>query len=336
MSRFKEVVGQIGIYSSAVALTQFISVVGALIVRYFLGPLQMGVWSLVQVILSYADYTNLGATYAVQIEIPFMRGQGKLEETEKMKNVMFSFSFLTSLLFSLGLFVYALSARHHISRELFYGLLIAMGLVILQQLNNILISFLRAYKNFKLAGKQMALSSFVNFVFIAVFSSFFKLYGFMWAMVLSFAFNVAYIYFHKPFQVRWQLDAKVLRGLIQYGFPLMALTFVGTVLLTIDKMMIAKFLGLESLGLYSIAVMTAGFISSVPNAIGIVLIPNISEKYADRENTEDLRGYLVKSNHLFSVLMPLLIGFGWFIVPLIVHLAIPSLRKVCPLLNILR
>ena len=324
MSRFKEVVGQIGIYSSAFALTQFVSVIGALIIRYFLGPLQTGVWSLVQVILSYTDYANLGATYAIPIEIPLKRAQGKLEEVERMKNVMFSFSFLTSVLFSIGLLLYALIRRTFIPQELFYGLLIATGLVILQQLNNMLISFLRAYKNFKLAGKQMALSSIVNFILIAILSSTFKLYGFMWAMVLSFMFNIAYILHHEDFRFRWTLNVKVLTGLIQYGFPLMVLTSAVTVLLTIDKIMIAKFLGLEALGLYSIAGMTSGFICSVPNSIGVVLLPNVSEKYAEGENVRDLRGYLTKSNHVFSIMMPVLIGFGWFVVPFVVHLFLPK------------
>ncbi|MFA5158927.1 MAG: oligosaccharide flippase family protein [Candidatus Omnitrophota bacterium] len=324
MSRFKEVVGQVGIYSSAFVLTQFVSVAGALIIRYFLGPLQTGVWSLVQVILSYIDYVNLGATYAIPIEIPFKRAQGKIEETEKMKNVMFSFSFLTSMLFSIGLFVYACIRRSQIPRELFYGLLIATGLVILQQLNNVLISFLRAYKNFKLAGKQMALSSVVNFILVAILSSTFRLYGFMWAMVLSFVFNIVYILYHENFRFRWTLNTKVLMGLIQYGFPLMMLTLAGTVLLTIDKMMIAKYLGLEALGLYSIAMMTAGFICSVPNSIGVVLLPNVSEKYAEGENVRDLRGYLKKSNHVFSILMPILIGLGWFVVPFVVNLILPK------------
>ena len=320
MSRFKEVVGQVGIYSSAFALTQFVSVVGALLIRYFLGPLQTGVWSLVQVVLSYTDYANLGATYAIPIEIPFKKAQGKLEESEKMKNVIFSFSFLMSILFSLGVVIYAFSRRSHIPVELFYGLLIAAGLVILQQMNNILISLLRAYKNFKLAGKQMALSSVVNIILTVTLSSFFKLYGFMWAMVLSFIFNIAYVLYHEDFRFRWTLNAKVLKGLIQYGFPLMILTLTGTVLLTIDKLMIAKYLGLEALGLYSIAVMTSGFIISVPNSIGVVLLPNVSEKYAEGENICALRGYLTKSNHVFSVLMPVLIGFGWFVVPFFIHL----------------
>ena len=325
MSRFKEVVGHVGIYSSAFVLTQFVSVVGALLIRYFLGPLQTGVWSLVQVVLSYTDYANLGANYAIPIEIPFKKAQGKLEEVEKIKNVMFSFSFLTSVLFSFGLLSYAFICRNSIPRELFYGLLIATSLVILQQLNNMLISFLRAYKNFKLAGKQMVLSSIVNFILIATLSSIFKLYGFMWAMVLSFVFNITYIFHHEDFRFRWTMNVRMLMGLIRYGFPLMILTFVGTVMLTtIDRIMIAKFLGLEALGLYSIAVMTVGFICSVPNSIGVVLLPSVSEKYAEKESIRDLRDYIQKSNRVFSVLMPVLIGFGWFVVPFIVNLLLPK------------
>ena len=335
MSRLKEVIGQVGIYSSAFALTQFVSVVGSLLIRYFLGPLQTGVWSLVQVVLSYTDYANLGATYAIPIEIPFKKAQGNLEEAEKIKCVIFSFSFLTSILLSLGVVLYALARRAQLPSELFWGFLIAAGLVILQQMNNVLISLLRAYKNFKLAGKQMALSSVVNIILTVSLSSTFKLYGFMWAMVLSFIFNIGYIFYHENFHFRWTLNAKVLTGLIQYGFPLMMLTLAGTVLLTVDKIMIAKYLGLEKLGLYSIAVMTSGFICSVPNSIGVVLLPNVSEKFAVGENVRDLRGYLTKSNHVFSIFMPVLIGLAWFVVPFIVRLLLPKFIGGIPALKYL-
>ena len=146
MARFREVVGQVGIYSFASVLTQMISVLGALLIRWFLGPLQTGVWSLIQVILSYTDYANLGATYSIPIEIPFKKAQGKLAEVEQMKNVIFSFSFLTSLLFALGALVYAFVRHHQIPNELFYGLLITAGLVILQQLNTIVILTLKDHK----------------------------------------------------------------------------------------------------------------------------------------------------------------------------------------------
>lgn len=327
MSKFKEVLAQVGVYTSAFALTQFVSVIGAVIVRHFLGPVQTGVWSLVQVILTYTDYANLGATYAIPIELPAKMAQGKTREAESMKNVMFSFSLLTSTLFSFGVLCYAMIRRSQISEELFYGLLISAGLVILQQMNNILISLLRAYKNFKLAGTQMFLSSIINIILVAILSFKFKLYGFMFAMCLSFIFNIAFIIYFESFRIRLELSLQVLKGLIQYGFPLMILGFVGTVLLTIDKIMIARFLGLEALGLYSIAVMTSGFICSIPNSIGVVLLPNVSEKYAQGESVYNLKSYVKKSNHVFSIVMPLIIGFSWFLVPLVVSFLIPKFTQ---------
>lgn len=327
MSRSKEILKQVWVYTSAFALTQFVSVVGAIITRHFLGPLQTGVWSLVQVILNYTDYANMGVTYAIPIEIPFKRGQGKIDEAEKMKDCVFSFSFLTSVFFAISVMVYAFWQRSVLAEELFYGLIIASGIVVLQQMNNILISLLRAYKNFQLAGSQMAWSSIVNLVLVTALSSYFKLYGFMTAMALSFIFNISYVFYHENFRFRWVIDLSVLKSLMAYGLPLMILTFASTLLLTIDKIMIARYLGLADLGLYSIAVMTCGFVCSVPNAIGVVLLPNLSEKLGQTDNISELKSYFIKANHVFAVLMPLLIGFAWFLVPLLISLLIPKFEN---------
>lgn len=320
MSKSREVIGQVGIYSGASLVVQLVGVAGAVIMRYFLGPLQTGVWSLVQIILSYVDYSTFGATYAISNEIPLRRGQGRLEEVERAKNVVFSFSLLMSVLLSCAVLAYAVSQKKKLSQELFYGLVITAALVVLQQLNNVLISFLRAYKEFKIAAKQMMISSVLNLLLIGFLSHAFKLYGFMVAMTLSFIFNVLYILYYWRVRFRWSLDGSELKKLIGFGFPLMILTLVSTLLLTIDKIMISSFLGLESLGLYSIAVMTVGFIYSFPNSVGIVTIPNVAEKYGEKMAPRDLRNYLLKSNAVFSTLMPLLIGFAWFAVPYAVSL----------------
>lgn len=320
----KEIINQAGSYTFSFLVTQLVSVVGGFLMRHFLGPLQTGVWSLMQVVLSYVDYSTLGATYAISVEIPLRRGQGKEVEVTRLKDVMMSFSFLMSFLTALGVLAYAFILKSSLSQEIFFGLIITAALVVLQQLNNVLISLLRAYKQFELAGKQMMISSVVNLILLSLLSHWFRLYGFMIAMTLSFIFNILFIYFHQPMSFRWNLNRIDLFSLIRFGFPLMFLTLLSTLFLTIDRIMVARFLGMESLGYYSIALMTSGFVFSFPNSIGIVMIPNVSEKFGETSNMADLKGYLEKSNLFFGNMMPFLVGAAWFAVPLAISILIPK------------
>ncbi|HNX68444.1 MAG TPA: oligosaccharide flippase family protein [Candidatus Omnitrophota bacterium] len=324
----QKVIHQAGWYAAAYTATQFVTMTAAVLTRRFLGPVQVGVWALVQILLSYASYSTLGLANALPREIPFRLGKGETETAARIKQTAFEFVMLMAFLLALGISLYAFINRARISHELFWGLLFASALVILQQLNNCMITLLRCFMNFGLASKQMFLSAIMNALLIAFLSYRFCLYGFMWAMCLSFIFNVGYIFYHEKvlfrFPIRIKLDLSLIRDLMGYGFPLMLLALGETFLYTFDRIVISRYRGLELLGIYSIATMVNGFIYSFPNSVGVVLLPKVAEKFGRTENRHDLKGYLEESNYIFCVLMPLLIGMAWFLLPPFIHWVLPK------------
>jgi O-antigen/teichoic acid export membrane protein len=238
MTRTKEIVKQAGIYSSASVLTQLISVVMAIVTRRLIGPLSIGVWALVQVILMYADYAALGITHVVSREIPFYNGKGEPEKADEVKNIVYTFSILTSLMAAAGIFAFALIFGRQMPTSVFIGLCFASMLVVMQRLNDLLLSLLRAYKRFDVAAKQMVLSAIVNGILVAGMSYYFKLYGFLVAMCLSFVFNVLYVTQHQDFKFKFVWNWKKTSALIAFGFPLMMLSLFSTIFVTIDKIII--------------------------------------------------------------------------------------------------
>jgi O-antigen/teichoic acid export membrane protein len=104
----------------------------------------------------------------------------------------------------------------------------------------------------------------------------------------------------------------------------MLLSLLGTIFLTIDKLMIAKMISFEALGLYGIAILASTYLAKFPASVGTVLLPNFQEKFGERENKRDLIGYLNKSNHAFSHSMPLVIGLLWFVAPFMVKIVLPD------------
>lgn len=335
MSKTKEIIEDVGSYSSALMLTQLVTAVAAVLTRRFLGPVQVGVWTFVQVILSYSEYAGLGTLSAVALEIPFYNGKGNHEKATNIKNTVFSFSLLTSVLLAAGVVVFAFLRRESLQRELFYGLLFTSVLVVLQKLNGLWISLIRAFKKFGLAGRQMFYSAIVNAVLVAFLSYYFKLYGFMLAMCLSFLFNLVYISVYQKFDFRLRLNRAELFPLIAYGLPLMVITLFTTFFETIDQLMITNYLGFEALGFYGVGLMAFNYINSVPNAVGIVVIPNLQEKYGQSEKKSDLRGFLNKSDFLVTGLISLLIGISWFAAPPLVRLVLPKFAPGIPAMRFL-
>ncbi|MBU1784795.1 MAG: oligosaccharide flippase family protein [Candidatus Omnitrophica bacterium] len=311
-------------------MSQFITLVAGILGRRFLGPLQTGIWSLLQVILNYTQYSSFGAMNATLREIPFYKGKGDEAKVANIQNTSFSFSMFSSVVVAVLFVGYAFVMRARLSETIFYGLLLAGGLVVLRRMNDLLITLLRAHKFFGFASRQMVLSSLVNAVLIILLSYRFRLYGYVAAMAISLMFNITYIMMRQGFNFKWVVDIEQTKDLISYGMPLVLLGIMSTVLLSIDRIMIAKMIGLKELGLYSIAVMSYRYLSTFSNAVGNVLVPNLHEKYGKYDDRSKLEGTLSRTALFLSNVSPMLIGVMWFILPGMVSWVLPEFKGCVP------
>lgn len=335
MSQKKEILKQVGVYSSATLVTQIITLTVAILSRLFLGPAQTGIWAVLQVVITYASLSVLGITEAATREIPFYLGKGQRARAHEIKNVVFSFALLSSTIVSIGILLYALIYRPRLSHEIFLGLLAVSGVIVLQRLSDLLITFLRAYKQFAIASQEMIYSAVFNAIAVIFLSYRYELYGFMIAMLVSFLFNIAYMMLRFHFDLEWLLEGKIIKEGIAYGFPLMILGLLTTIFLSIDKIMIAHFLGFEALGLYGIAILGADYLAKFPLSVGTVLLPNFHGKYGAAQNKYEFRSYLKKVSNAFCYSMPLLIGFIWFFSPWVIHHILPEFKECLPALKML-
>jgi len=311
-------------FATAAMIAQVITLFAAILTRRFLGPIQTGVWAVLQIILSYAAYSTLGATEAITRKVPLHRGKEEYEIAEDIKDNVILFTMVTAILTSMGIWVYACIFSDNLKIEVFYGLILLGVVIILTRLNNLFVALIRAYKDFGLASKQMLWSAIFNAIAIAILTYYFKIYGFMFAMCISLIFNVVYISIHRKIRIKWNVNIQKTYFFIRFGCPLMALGFLNTVFLSIDRIMIAAWLGIEALGLYSIAMLAYRSISHLPNSVGTVLVPHFHEKYAVSENVQDLKDYVVNTTRAFGVITPLIIGLVWIVSPYVLRAALPE------------
>jgi O-antigen/teichoic acid export membrane protein len=322
-----EILGQTSRYLIGTALTQFISAAATILTRRFLGPVQMGVWALLQVVVKYSSYSTIGTTAATQREIPFWLGKGDKKKAEAIKDTFFTYGVASSAVIAAFLCLGALFFKERLRTELYWGLLIVSAMIVLQRLNNILITLLRATKNFKLASKQMVVSAVVNAVLITALAYYFRIYGYILGMCASFLFNIFYMLCSEPFHLKWHLDTKELKALALYGMPLLILGLVNTAFMSIDRFMIAGLLGLRELGLYGIALLASSYAAQFPNAVSVVLIPNFHERFGRSEDPSSLKNFTLKSADVFCDTMPALIGGGWFFCDWAVRWALPEFSE---------
>lgn len=307
------------------AFTQAVTFLVAIFIRERLGPVAMGIWSLVQLAVSYSSYASLGVYDGASREIPLARGRGDQVAAERLRDSSFSFVMATSLAASLAVAAWALSQRSSLSAVAFWGWMTAAAINLLQRWNNFAVGMLYVDKLFERAGRFRWLSSLVNAGLTLALVWYGGLYGLYAAMVLSFVFNILYLRYRAesaPPRLRW--DSGSVRQLLWVSAPLLVSGLLHTVVLTLDKIVVARVIGLEALGHYTLATLGTGYVMTFANLFSVTLYPRVLERYGKSADARDILAYAKLPGLLLSAYLSAAVGLLWCVAPWLTLEFLPS------------
>ena len=95
-------------FSGSVYISQAMFFIRGFLNARILGPGLYGLWSALNIILSYSLYVHMGSLNAMNREIPYQKGRDALEDMNKARNVAFTINLIMSGMFSVILIVIAL------------------------------------------------------------------------------------------------------------------------------------------------------------------------------------------------------------------------------------
>jgi len=335
MTKKSIIIKQLGSYTFSAYAAQFISVFGSILAKFFLGPINVGIWSALQLILEFSKYSGLGVNTVVNLDIPYYQSKGDSDRVSRIISSVFTFLCITSLIIGAGILLYVLFQKNNLSTEFYWGLIFVSFLIVVQRLNNFFVTLLRAFKKFGTASRQNIYSALVNVLLIGLLAAKFKIYGFLWATALSLIFNIAYIQWKEKYCLRFRIDKEVLKKTIGKGLPLMVIGIVETLFKSIDKIFVLRFLGFEAMGLYSIGLMAANYLNALHVSIAVVISPHLREKFGENDSRKDLNSYLSRALTGVSDLFPFLIALVWIVSPILTYKVLHSFYLGIPVLKII-
>ncbi|NQT95559.1 MAG: oligosaccharide flippase family protein [Candidatus Omnitrophica bacterium] len=309
--------------TSARYLSQGIGFFTAIAMRRFLGPFYMGIWSLFKVIIGYVPYLFFGVERGAVNKIPFYAGSGDKHSEEEVKNTSFSVMFLVSALAGAGLLTTALILRNHHPKEVIIGLCALSIYLILNSLCTFYRLLLRAKRNFSLLSKATIFDAVINLILIFLLVSRFKIYGLYMVLILVLFLNIIYIHIHARYRVRFGIKRNRVLSLMRVGFPITVVGLLQWVLGSLDRIMIAKMIGIASVGFYSIPIMVKSYAGQL-SGFGTVLYPRLMEAYGKSQNLEEIKKYVTVPTAINAYILPVILGVIFFIVPLLVRKILPK------------
>lgn len=252
-----------------------------------LGPEQMGIWNLVNLIAEYGFIVTIGIINGMAREIPLSIGKEDYRDVESVTgNSLTILASVVVMLLGVAIFIYDDTN----TRTLYY--VMGICLLVTRIMNSFAYILIRSWQQFTYLGAQQLLMGVVQFCCLLLFLR-------AQNLPTVFAITVIPLLVGSGFAVKYlrhfrsmHYDPKVLVKLISTGFPIYMIGLLYSLFGTTDRLLITSYLGVKPLGLYTPAMIAVSIISLAPTFVANIMYPKLTEMYGRTNNYTQLKPFL--------------------------------------------
>ena len=319
-------------------LSRFVQMFRGLIAARVLGPAAYGSWNALLLVVDYGLLSQCGLQQGLDQEVPSSLAKDRPEDTEKLKRGGISGMFVLWALFATGVVVYLLLKPRRLAEGWGpAGVLLMVVSVLLQEFVFYHATLLRSHGRIGTVSVTLSIQAILGGLAGLALLWPMGVWGLLFGWLLGQVGALIYVRTQgaavAPLSFRPNQGT---RRLLARGFPIFLFTASSTVLKSIDRIMILKFLSVEALGYYSIGLMGVSMLLYLPESVGFVLYPRLIAHHAENPDVERTASIMVRPLAAVAWLMPLVIGVSVFwtreLVELFLPQYVPGVRALSTLL----
>jgi O-antigen/teichoic acid export membrane protein len=310
-------------YSSSALISQALAVIAGFWVARILGPADYGIWNAVSLVLVYGAYSEFGILSAMGRDLPFYQGKGDQKMTASIEGAARHSTFLGSLFAAFVTIIVSFLPGQPPMMAL--GLRVMAIILILQQIYTYHRIVLRSYNHFGELSRQQIVFALLTAVLSVIGVTVFGFEGRLIAAVFASVAILFYAVHRNPWRPVPKFNASVSWSLMRVGMPILISGFVLSLLTTVDRLMVITFLDAEQLGYLGLALMVTNVVCLIPGMASQVLYPRITYHFGNADkNVAALRPYVLNPPVILSLLLPLVIGPVYLILPFVISVFLPA------------
>ena len=325
-------------YAVSQYLVRFLTTFRGLLAARLLGPAGYGDWNAILLLMDYGTNAHSCTLAGLDQAVPARIVDGDEAKLAKVKR-----SGLFNLMLVWGL--YAVACLLYFSRTEGQirgawglggvGLMLGCaGLITLSYYHHTL---LRSHGNMSAVSLWFMLQGTIGVLLGLGLIPWFGNWGLLWGwLVGTLAATVSVVWRGRAVVPLVPTPTRDSVRLLAIGLPIFIYSASNFVMRTLDRIIILKFLGTQSLGLYGLAVMAMGFLLTLPDAIAFVLYPRLLKQFrAAGDDPAALRDAVHRTMRALSLIMPALCALAYLAADDAVYWLLPKFLEGVPALRIL-
>jgi O-antigen/teichoic acid export membrane protein len=296
----------------------------ALVRTKLLSPELFGLWTILNILPTYASYLDLGSRSALRFRVPLYKARNRPKAVRNAEAAVYHGTLYPSVLLAAGLLMGALWIDAQ--PELKGGLVFVAVLVLLNWRYDFLIAVAKAHERFRLIGLSYFVYATVTFVLTLALIAGFGFYGALAASVIGVIVAIVFIErrFGRQRPRPGQFRPHMFFALVKPGFPIVALNLSTDLLRTVDRFILWFVLGGEVVGHYGIAIIASGIALSIPSTSREIVEPRLVTRLEQGTLEDTVAMFLVQPLLNTAFLMPVLIGVIFLLLPPFINAFLPQ------------
>jgi O-antigen/teichoic acid export membrane protein len=286
-----------------------------LVAARLLGPEAMGAWNAIQLVLDNGSLMLFGTQQGLDQVVPARIGAGDADGERRVKRAALFNIVMLTLLYALCCLVWISVGRSRIRDAWgFAGVGVALGCVAATNLSNYQTSIQRSHGDFATVSAWMLIQGAIGGLLGMALTPFIGNWGLLGGWAVG-CFSALVFTTLRSVKQAPLVPAPAAEGLdlVQTGFPLFVFLASSLVMRQLDRIIILRFLGIEMLGYYGLAVMVLALMLYAPDAVTFVLYPKLQREFsASGNDPESIRTQIEKVLRASSVLVPALAAGAFF------------------------
>lgn len=319
-------------------LVRLLNLTRGLVAARLLGPAPYGAWSALLLLFDYGACAPLGTYQGLDRAVParIVDSDSRLLERVK-RSGLFNVLVLSLLYGAICVAYFARSSGQIRTAWGLSGIVLTLACVVMTNVSLYHLTLMRSHGNIGAVSAWFLLQSVIGVVLGLALIPALGMWGLLWGWLAGTLVATVVVMWRGHGVVPLNpVPSRESLHLLAVGFPMFMYGLSSFLMRSLDRVIILRFLGTQSLGLYALAVSAVTFLLTLPDAVAYVLYPQLVQRY--RQANDDpaaIRDLIERAVRVIAVGTPALCAIAYLGADDVVEWVLPRFREGVPALRIL-
>ena len=304
----------------AVMLSQGIT---GLIVARLVSPEDMGIFVSTTIIMTFIPIILIGTNNGLNRNLPYIIGQGKLDEAREMRDTAISYAVIVSILIFISILCVGGYFLFQSEDKLAYAFFATTILSCVYPLTVMQEVTYRTNNDFLKLSRIKFYNVFISFATILLVV-YYEYVGMLIRSALIALFYFAFLFYLSNHKVTFGIKRKAMKGLLKTGFPIAVVSYMYVIYIGLDKVFILNYFGTTEMGNFVPAIQVATALAVLPTSIFQIMYPKMALRYGETNSIRSLKKLAFKPQIILAIALIPVFGIAILLIGPFVELVLPN------------